>query len=71
MLRLFGGFLINNIEFSIWLTGFLFFVFLSLGAMKRFIEIIKLKDNPSGRGYVAIDSQIVQNLGLSSVLLHL
>ncbi|MDB2387562.1 UbiA family prenyltransferase [bacterium] len=66
MVRLFGGFVINDTEFSIWLTGFLFGVFLSLGSMKRFIEIIKLKEKPSGRGYLYSDLSTIQTIGISS-----
>lgn len=69
LIRLESGYVINNIEFSVWLTGFLFFVFLSLGSMKRYIDLLKYKEKSFGRSYIKSDIYSIQTLGISSGLL--
>jgi 4-hydroxybenzoate polyprenyltransferase/phosphoserine phosphatase len=45
-IRVFAGFLVTNIKLSEWLLTFSFFLFLSLGFLKRFTDLkIKLKNN--------------------------
>ena len=69
MIRLACGFTINSVEFSIWLTGFFFFLFFSLGTLKRYIDLIKYDNLKSVRGYSNKDSEILKNLGFSSGLM--
>ena len=45
-IRVFAGFLVTNIKLSEWLLSFSFFLFLSLGFLKRFTDLkIQLKNN--------------------------
>lgn len=82
--RIFAGNTATSIEPSYWLFTFAFMVFLSLGALKRFIELFKKYRkmdlptssllNPSasltlgGRGYFLSDLLIVLPLGVSSYI---
>ena len=46
LIRVFAGFLVANVKLSEWLLFFSFFLFLSLGFLKRFTDLkIKLKNN--------------------------
>tara|TARA_B100000989_G_scaffold299003_1_gene291846 strand:- start:5607 stop:7022 length:1416 start_codon:yes stop_codon:yes gene_type:complete len=70
MIRILGGSFLLNIEISFWLLAFSIYVFLSLGLMKRYSEIlIKEEEGETeifGRGYRVGDKNIVLALGVAS-----
>jgi 4-hydroxybenzoate polyprenyltransferase len=69
-LRVLAGGLAVGVEVSSWLLGFSLFFFLSLAFMKRYADLLLIKNNNQeelfGRGYSVIDLDIVQKLGISS-----
>jgi len=69
-LRVLAGGLAVNIEVSTWLMGFSWFFFLSLAIMKRYADLVQIKNNNeiklSGRGYLVVDKNIVQQAGIAS-----
>jgi len=74
-LRVIAGGLAVGIEVSTWLLGFSMFFFLSLAFMKRYADLLLMKNNKQrelfGRGYSVIDLDIVQKLGISSGFISL
>ncbi len=66
-LRILGGTFAANVLISYWLLVFSIFIFLSLGNMKRYIEIINL-NTPSipGRSYSSNDAQLTLFSGICS-----
>jgi len=74
-LRVLAGGLAIGIEVSTWLLGFSMFFFLSLAFMKRYADLLLIKNNEQkelfGRGYSVIDLDIVQKLGISSGFISL
>ena len=72
LFRIYFGGVAVDVEISHWLAAFATFMFLSLGAIKRYVEILKTKEfsveKLSGRGYSVEDSTIVANIGIVSGL---
>ncbi|ANI99683.1 hypothetical protein A8O14_06085 [Polynucleobacter wuianus] len=64
-----GGFAID-IPLSFWLLAFSTFLFLSLAFVKRYAELKSHRRNTDekvhGRGYVASDAPLIEQLGISS-----
>jgi len=73
--RLIAGSFSTNIPISEWLAGFSLFFFLSMSALKRYVEIKNNLDSDQkaikGRAYITDDLQIIQNSGISSGLISL
>jgi len=71
-IRLLAGYVPLEVLPSPWLLSFSIFLFFSLGLLKRYIEIILLKENNvvsiGGRGYSFKDNNILMNMGISSGL---
>lgn len=69
-IRLISGGIATNTELSPWLFSFAMFVFLSLGAMKRYTELIGLSVLNStkvrGRDYYIDDIPLIGTIGISS-----
>lgn len=68
LIRIFIGSATTNISLSTWLLGFAFYFFLSLGVMKRYIEVSKYlpyKDD-FGRDYTSEDSFLLFVFGVAS-----
>lgn len=69
-IRVMAGSAVTGIVLSQWLVGFCFFIFLSLGLMKRTTEIVLLsktsEDNIKGRGYRRSDLPILNALTVAS-----
>jgi 4-hydroxybenzoate polyprenyltransferase/phosphoserine phosphatase len=69
-LRVLAGSAATGIEASPWLLAFCLFFFLSLALVKRFTELLEMKEESGrkivGRGYTASDLQAVGSLGTSS-----
>jgi 4-hydroxybenzoate polyprenyltransferase len=69
-LRVLAGGLVVGIEVSSWLLGFSLFFFLSLAFLKRYADLLLIKNNNQkdlfGRGYSVIDLDIVQKVGIAS-----
>lgn len=74
-LRVVAGAAATQITLSFWLLALCVFVFLSLAFLKRYAELLVHTRNShgapeggalSGRGYSAVDSQLVQMLGVAS-----
>ena len=69
-LRVLAGGLAVGIEVSSWLLGFSLFFFLSLAFMKRYADLLFIKNNNQeelfGRGYSVIDLDLVQKFGITS-----
>jgi 4-hydroxybenzoate polyprenyltransferase len=67
LLRIAAGSAATGLLFSNWLLAFALFFFLSLGYLKRFIEIEKLDtcDKISGRNYCKKDADLVKISGIS------
>jgi len=74
-LRVLAGGLAVGVEVSSWLLGFSLFFFLSLAFMKRYADLLLIKNNDQkeliGRGYSIIDLDIVQKVGISSGFISL
>lgn len=74
-LRVLAGGLAVGVEVSSWLLGFSWFFFLSLAFMKRYADLLLIKNHNQeelfGRGYSVIDLDIVQKLGISSGFISL
>lgn len=71
-LRIFAGALATGVPVSEWLLAFSIFVFLSLAAVKRYAEVLRLRRETSniarvaGRGYYPADLELIRPLGLTS-----
>lgn len=71
-LRIIAGSAASGVPVSHWLLAFSMFVFLSLGAVKRYAELRRLRGNEErdsklrGRGYLAGDLELIVPMGLSS-----
>jgi len=74
-LRVLAGGLAAGIEVSSWLLGFSWFFFLSLAFMKRYTDLLLIKNNNKkeliGRGYTVINLGIVQKAGITSGIVSL
>ena len=72
-LRLIAGHIPDAIPFSPWLLSFSIFLFFSLGLLKRYTDIIIMRENGikslSGRDYRVSDGNIMMSLGVSSGLI--
>ena len=72
-LRLIQGGAVIEVEISEWLLAFSLFFFLSLALAKRFSELFNIKeenrDKVAGRGYVALDLNLMAMLGSCSAYL--
>jgi len=68
--RLIAGHEAAQVKYSFWLLVFSMFIFLSLALVKRFIELMYIRQQSKpeirGRGYAADDLEIVATLGSSS-----
>lgn len=67
-LRIIAGAVAINVVLSFWLLAFSMFIFLSLAIMKRFIELLAIKNGPGqdnliARGYHVSDIGILSSLG--------
>lgn len=71
--RLYFGAVAVDVPISHWFITFATFIFLSLGAVKRYTEILKTKESSreklSGRGYTVDDISIISNIGVSAGLI--
>ncbi len=69
-LRVLAGGVAIGIEVSSWLLGFSGFFFLSLAFLKRYTDLLLIKNNYQeelfGRGYSVVDLEIVQKVGIAS-----
>jgi 4-hydroxybenzoate polyprenyltransferase len=71
-LRMIAGSAASGVEVSEWLLAFSMFVFLSLGAVKRYGELYRLRVSANEtaqlrrRGYLAGDLELIVPMGLSS-----
>jgi 4-hydroxybenzoate polyprenyltransferase len=69
-LRMLAGGAATGTEISHWLAGFSIFLFLSLAMVKRFSELINLRERgvtaTQGRGYLAADLEQIRSFGTSS-----
>jgi 4-hydroxybenzoate polyprenyltransferase len=69
--RLLAGGLATAVTVSEWLLAFSMFIFLSLAAIKRYVEVRGLESQPDetqvkGRGYIGGDAPLVLQMGLTS-----
>ena len=67
-LRIIAGAVAIDVELSFWLLAFSMFIFLSLAIMKRYIELLSIKNtsaenNTKARGYDVSDIDILSSLG--------
>ncbi len=70
-IRIVGGAVATGLDVSFWLVAFSVFVFLSLAIVKRYTELLPLRDMPEagvlkGRGYCVDDLPILLSLGTAS-----
>jgi len=76
-LRIIAGSAASGIAVSEWLLAFSMFLFLSLATVKRYVELLRLRQRISGdedagetrikrRGYYADDLELIVQMGLSS-----
>ena len=69
-LRILAGGMSTGIAVSEWLVAFSMFIFLSLACAKRYAELIEVRrlelETAVGRGYRAIDLELIGQLGASS-----
>lgn len=69
-LRVVAGAAATGIALSSWLLAFSVFVFVSLGYLKRYIEVASLPedaDSAPGRGYSGADSETMFSLGIANI----
>jgi 4-hydroxybenzoate polyprenyltransferase len=68
--RIIGGTMAIEAEFSFWLLAFSMFIFLSLALLKRYTELHGVltsgKSKASGRGYSVEDLTLLQSLGAAA-----
>ena len=68
--RVFAGGIATNIHLSFWLIAFSTFIFLSLAFVKRYSELLQVKDKGGlanrGRGYLSEDTHLIQTMGVVS-----
>ena len=68
--RVVAGHIVTSIPFSVWLSSFAFFLFLSLAFAKRAAELVKLSEGSRqsipGRGYNVVDLQVITIAGICS-----
>ena len=67
-LRIIAGAVAIDVDLSFWLLAFSMFIFLSLAIMKRYIELLGIKnsavqDDVKARGYYVSDIKILSSLG--------
>lgn len=71
-LRLIAGHVPDAIPLSPWLMSFSIFLFFSLGLLKRYVDIIVMRESNlshiSGRGYTIDDGNMLMSLGVGSGL---
>ena len=65
LIRVISGHLVNNIEFSIWLISFVFFLFLSLSFLKKFTDIILTDGDSRVLKYTKNDLPLLQTIGIA------
>jgi 4-hydroxybenzoate polyprenyltransferase len=69
-IRLIVGHAVTGIPYSVWLSSFAFFLFLSLAFSKRAAELVTLAGNGRdvlpGRGYAAVDLNMATTAGVCS-----
>lgn len=69
-IRIVAGVAAIGVAFSFWLLSFSVFVFLSLAIVKRYTELMKLRDMSTqkalGRGYQVKDVELLSSLGGAS-----
>lgn len=72
-LRVLAGHVVFGIPYSEWLLAFTVFLFLGLALLKRYGELLLLRDLPEAaanrRGYSARDAELVGYLGTSSTFI--
>jgi 4-hydroxybenzoate polyprenyltransferase len=69
-LRVVAGGAATGIALSSWLLAFSVFVFVSLGYLKRYIEVASISSDRSkapGRGYSGADSETMFSLGVANI----
>lgn len=67
--RVIAGLVVSEARISFWLFSFTFLLFLSLAAVKRFVEVARTDDDGilvPGRGYFSGDLQLLSELGTST-----
>jgi 4-hydroxybenzoate polyprenyltransferase/phosphoserine phosphatase len=69
VLRVFAGGIACNIAISDWLLTFSLFIFVSLGCLKRYVELTRLSDAglpaSTARGYEVTDLGLLETMGIS------
>jgi len=69
-IRVIAGASAINISLSFWILAFSIFLFFSLAFVKRDVELRSFYGDARrklhGRGYIASDAQLIQQLGISS-----
>lgn len=70
MFRIYFGAVAISDEISFWLVSFSIFIFFSLGALKRYVEVSANKDEPTkiigGRGYTSYDAEFISMIGIGA-----
>lgn len=66
VLRIVAGSAATGIDPSSWLLAFALFSFLSLAFVKRYTELLAVKDWIPGRGYGPVDSPWLQSVGTAT-----
>lgn len=69
-LRVFAGGVACSIPISDWLLAFSLFIFVSLGFLKRYVELTHMNDSgvsvTPGRGYEVGDLSLIESMGIAS-----
>lgn len=70
ILRVLGGGIVFGVTVSVWLLTFCIFLFLSLGLVKRYAELVVMRSvdgsRAHARGYVLSDQEMLASLGAAS-----
>lgn len=69
-MRVLGGGIVFGVTVSVWLLTFCIFLFLSLGLVKRYAELVVMRSvdgsRAHARGYVLSDQEMLASLGAAS-----
>lgn len=72
-IRLFAGAVVAGVPSSPWLMAFSMFIFFSLAVVKRYTELLVMKQEnrtkTAGRGYLTSDADLLLSIGTTSGLL--
>ena len=68
LIRVVSGHLINHIDYSIWIISFVFFIFLSLSFLKKYIDLKLTNGENNIMNYSMKDLFFLQSIGITTAI---